>query len=174
VKDEQAAAILSDLLAAFPGQALEDEAVDMYVKQLAMLDSAESGQETALLLIQHTKAFPTIAEFRQEYFALRRRTGETEAKEDRSDDYEAVPPPDYVLNMVAGMEAADDEEAQAIEDGLAALSRVEEGRCDDCGEHSSDGGIIGERFQYGRFAVCRPHALSRLRAKLQIERSKAP
>ena len=73
----QAKALVTILLAAYPGVVVEPESVEVYVTELAALDDARTASEVVHATIRHSPRFPPISDLLWSYRQMRDRpTGE--------------------------------------------------------------------------------------------------
>lgn len=166
MNEPEARALVAMLNAAFPRESIEQATFDLYALAFSRFASMEAAKQAVEAAIMTSFTFPTIASIRETYGTYHLREIEAGAREERL----AIEPvsagprvvPEVALRTLERLSeksaAAKPREAY-INEGLAELAFVARGRCDDCAHDNV------ERSQYGRFAVCRQCATSRLRVR---------
>lgn len=149
---DDAAAVSRHLLAGFPAAILDEEQVELFVKEVALLADAGLGMDAAIRIVRTHERFPTIKEFRQVYGSLLARQEAADESRQRA----LEPAPENRAELVAEIRAFADRLGTPRDDG-EKLPAVDEGECQDrCGH-------VGERVQQGQLRLCRSCAASRRR-----------
>ena len=94
----QAKALVTILLAAYPGVVVEPESVEVYVSELAALEDARTASEVVHATIRHSPRFPPISDLIWSYRQMRDRPNGEVIRQIEAAKREA-PPPEAVEAM---------------------------------------------------------------------------